>query len=103
MQRHPQDRSLIKLSPREAQLVRLICTEPLTHKEIATRLNLGITTVSGMVRDLVAELGIYGRSGLMIWGWQHPAALKGEWDDVFIHKPGCSCRFCSIVEMEIAA
>jgi DNA-binding CsgD family transcriptional regulator len=74
------------------QILTLICTRPqLVYKQIAAKLRISPNTVAGHICAMQAALQVQSRCLLMIWGWQHPEALRGEWADPKIHKPGCLC------------
>lgn len=102
MQRNPN--SAVKLSPREAEVLHLLCTEGACSKLIAERLGIAESTVNGYLDALSTGLNLVGRSVLMIWGWQHPEAIKGKWTEPSLHPASCRCggAFCSI-EMDRAA
>lgn len=85
---------MVRLSGREIQLLKLLTTEALSIKEIALLMDIETGTIRGMIKALAEGLEVYGRSGLMIWAWQHPAVFKGEWAPGQIHKPRCACRHC---------
>lgn len=89
----------VQLSPREIQLVYMLCTEALPTKEMAARLGIAEPTVRRYLDDLLRELRLYSRPKLIIWGAQHPEALKGEWVTPEFHPPGCACgqNLCAVL------
>ncbi len=68
----PTDRRMPKheLSPREADVLRLIAMG-LLNKEIADRLDIGLTTVISHRKNIVEKLGIRSVSGLTIYAVMH--------------------------------
>jgi DNA-binding CsgD family transcriptional regulator len=93
----------IKLSTREAQILTLLCCESLEYKEIGAALRISHRTVAGYVEEICSALRLPGKNLLLLWGWQHPAGRRGEWDDVKLHKPGCECEgeLCSVLRRQV--
>jgi DNA-binding CsgD family transcriptional regulator len=95
-------RGQVRLSVRQVQVLRLLCTEPgLGYKEIAGKLRISSNTVAAHICDMQQALGLHSRNVLVMWGWQHPEAFQGEWVDPKMHKPGCRCEgpLCKVLPM----
>jgi PAS domain S-box-containing protein len=60
------DAAIADLTPRESDVLRLIC-EGLADKEIAARLGVALNTVRSRVATLYAKLGLHSRSEAIIW------------------------------------
>lgn len=90
----------VRLSIRETQILRLLCSEGLQTKEIAVRLRLSANTIAGYVDELLGGLRLGSKNVLIVWGMQHPEAIQGEWTDPKMHKPGCLCgrALCAILD-----
>ncbi len=67
----PLDKSQIRLSARELQVIRLIAAN-CSDKEIARRLAISLSTVRNYLRIIYRVTGIRKRTGLCTW------ALKNE-------------------------
>ena len=59
-------RVLVKLTQRELQFLKLVCTE-LTYREIAEKMFLSPRTIDGYRDDLFEKLGVKTRVGLVIY------------------------------------
>ena len=74
MKPHPHDAKLQEqandLTPREIDVLRLI-TKGLANKEIADKLNIGLTTVISHRKNITDKLGIKSASGLAIFAVMH--------------------------------
>lgn len=57
------------LSERELQLLQLLAQE-YNNKKMADQLNLSTCTVGNNLSGLYKKLGVNGRLGALIWGWQ---------------------------------
>ena len=58
------------LSPREAEVLALIC-QGLSNEEIADRAYLSINTVKTYVRTLYRKIGVESRTRALLWGIDH--------------------------------
>jgi two-component system, NarL family, nitrate/nitrite response regulator NarL len=65
------------LTPREAQVVRLLCAG-LSNKEISRRLNIGLATTKSHVHNLLAKLELERRGQVVRWSHQHAETLREE-------------------------
>jgi two-component system, NarL family, nitrate/nitrite response regulator NarL len=63
------------LTPREEQVIRLICSG-LSNKEIARRLNIGLGTTKSHVHNLLAKLELERRGQVIRWSCDHDWALR---------------------------
>ena len=81
----------VKLAPREAQILRLLCSEAPSNKEIAARLGIATGTLRKYLDGMLDSLQAYTRGAILIWGLQHPEAMSGEWCEPTLHKPDCQC------------
>lgn len=58
------------LSPRESEVVALIC-QGLTNDEVADQLYLGINTVKTYIRTAYRKAGVKDRANAVLWGLDH--------------------------------
>lgn len=58
------------LSPREAEVLALIC-QGLSNQEITERAFIGMNTVKTYIRTLYAKIGVASRSQAVLWGLDH--------------------------------
>jgi DNA-binding NarL/FixJ family response regulator len=65
----PGDGSSLRLSERQAEVVRLVA-KGLTNKEIAGRLHLAETTVKGYVSEVLVRLGLRDRTQLVVLAYE---------------------------------
>lgn len=74
MKPHPHDTKMPEpaneLTPREIDVLRLV-TKGLANKEIADKLNIGLTTVISHRKNITDKLGIKSASGLAIFAVMH--------------------------------
>jgi len=84
----------VRLSQRQAQILRMLCAEAPSTKEIAYRLTIAEATVAGHLDQMIRGLKLGSRQRLVLWAWQHPGALGGAWADPEVHPPGCECGGC---------
>ncbi|MDE6857635.1 MAG: LuxR C-terminal-related transcriptional regulator [Alistipes sp.] len=66
----PEPAAAQSLTPREREVLVLV-TQGLMNKEIADRLNIGLTTVISHRRNISEKLGIKSVSGLTIYAVMH--------------------------------
>ena len=87
---------LVKLSRREAQVLRLVC-QANANKEIAFRLKTSTGAVKNHVSRLCRGLRLTNRMELCLWAIQHPQSLLEQFCDPRLHPPGCLCQsvYCS--------
>ena len=57
----------VKLSAKQAEVVRLICEEGLTNREISERLGTSEQCVKNRLRDVLAAANVRDRLNLCIW------------------------------------
>jgi DNA-binding NarL/FixJ family response regulator len=69
--------ALPELTPREEQVIRLICIG-LSNKEIARRLNIGLGTTKSHVHNLLAKLELERRGQVIRWSRDHGWVLRDE-------------------------
>lgn len=62
--------SEIGLSPREAEVLALIC-QGLSNQEVTERAYIGINTVKTYIRSLYAKIGVDSRTQAVLWGVDH--------------------------------
>lgn len=84
-------KGFVKLAPREAQILRLLCSEAPTNKEMAARLDIAPSTLRDYIDNMRDAIQVYTRGALLIWGLQHPEAMRGQWCEPTLHKRGCQC------------
>ena len=82
---------LVKLAPREAQALRLLCSEAASDEEIASRLGIAKATVRNYIDAMRDAIKVWSRASLLIWGLQHPEAMRGAWCEPTLHPVDCSC------------
>ena len=87
---------LVRLSPREIEIGKLLTVAHASDKEIAQGLGISQYTVHSHLRRMSAKVGVSARSRLALWLVQHPEALRGEPTVRGIHRPNpdCLCQFC---------
>jgi DNA-binding CsgD family transcriptional regulator len=81
------------LSVREAQVLRLLCQDAPTDKEIATRLKIAERTVCDYMRAIREGLGLSTRGALILWCVNNPAAFEGA-AVVLLVPPPDRCPTC---------
>lgn len=91
----------VKLAPREAQILRLLCSEAPSNKEIAARLGIAPTTVRDYIASMCDGIHAWTRGALLIWGLQHPEAMLREWCQPTLHEQGCECGglLCAVYQI----
>lgn len=62
--------SEIGLSPREAEVLALIC-QGLSNQEVTERAYIGMNTVKTYIRSLYAKIGVESRTQAVLWGVDH--------------------------------
>jgi DNA-binding CsgD family transcriptional regulator len=90
-----------KASARECEVLKMLCSEAAPTKEIAARMGISESTVTQYIDHMLRTLQLTSRSALMIWGYQHPEAMRGEWvKGIDVHPPRCICggAFCSLMD-----
>ncbi|HEY4026864.1 MAG TPA: helix-turn-helix transcriptional regulator, partial [Candidatus Dormibacteraeota bacterium] len=60
------DRAVLELTPRKAEIVRLVA-EGLTDKEIARRLSISGRTVNAHLERVRLQLGLHNRAQIAAW------------------------------------
>ena len=93
---------VVKLSRREAQVLKLLCQEGLAGKEIAERLSISPDTVRQYISGIRLGLGLENEKRLLIWGYQHMGAFVGAFEPLGLHEPGCSCDAIYCRAMRVA-
>jgi DNA-binding NarL/FixJ family response regulator len=91
---------LVRLSPREAQVLLLIC-QAKPNKAIAFRLQISTGVVKNYVSRLCRGLDLSSRAELFLWGMQHPEFLMREFCDSRPHPTDCLCQsaYCSAMRL----
>lgn len=67
--RNPSTSSEVCLTPREGEILGLICAGQ-TNQEIAATLFLSVNSVKSHIRTLYQKLGATRRSQAVVWGWE---------------------------------
>ncbi len=91
------DAERVSLSPREAQVLRLVC-HAADDRAIARKLKLSPGTVHQYVWRMMQYLNFHRRSELMLWGLQHqPEVFQGLPVEARLHPERCPCDrpFCA--------
>jgi DNA-binding NarL/FixJ family response regulator len=73
----PDDSVLVRLSPREQEVLRLVA-EGHTNAEIAERLFLSHATVKTHVARVLVKLGLRDRVHVVIWAYEHGVVRPGR-------------------------
>ena len=82
----------VRLSPREAQVVHLVCAGH-TNRQIAAACAISEHTVGQYLTQVSTGLRLSSRSEIVLWGLQHPGAVfDREWVAPAMHLPDCSCH-----------
>lgn len=81
----------VVLSVREAQVLRELCQDAPSDKEIGGRLKMAERTVCAHMKALREGLGHDTRGSLIIWGKHHPQSLQGVAAEPSLHGRHCHC------------
>ncbi len=94
----------VRLTDRELQLLRLV-SEDQNNKAIAVIASLAVDTVRDYVAELMQDLGVNGRPGLVRFGWRYSPAVwvKGGWVTLREHGADCSCPCCTGMRVPVLA
>jgi len=77
----------------------------LSHKEIAARLGIALSTETSHMQHVSDVLNLSTRAEITRWCHTFPEALRGEWAPRSLHADDCSCDrpFCRANRDESAA